>query len=99
MDGILYHKPGNTDIQDMPRPEQLATPSILRDDLLRSCHDSLAGGGHQGLDRTFHVIKLKYIWSTMHGDVYKYNSFLETFVSCRHICDVLRPLKTAQIFQ
>ena len=82
-DSILYHKPvvrSKIDITDMPRSEQLAVPTVLRDDLLRSYHDSLAGGGHQGVDRTYQAIKLKYFWPTMHGDVKRY---VESCIACQ----------------
>ena len=59
--GLLYHFYIS---RGLPREErlvkQLAVPKIMRDDILRSYHDSLAGGGHQGHERTFAAIRLKY---------------------------------------
>ena len=80
---ILYHTPiirSNTIVEDIPKLKQLVMPSCLRDDLLKSYHDSLAGGGHQGVDRTYQALKLKYFWPTMHGDVKRY---VESCISCQ----------------
>ena len=94
---ILYHTPiirSNTIVEDMPRSEQFVVPSCLRDDLLKSYHDSLAGGGHQGVDRTYQALKLKYFWPTMHGDVKRY---VESCISCqrskRSYLNTTAPLK------
>jgi len=40
--------------------KQIAVPRILRDDILRSYHHCIAGGGHQGFERTFAALRNKY---------------------------------------
>ena len=57
-DGIPYHK----------HVLQLTIPAVLQDDLLHSNRESLAGGGHQGVDCTYKAIKLKYFWPTVHHE-------------------------------
>ena len=51
---------------------QLAVPKSWRADVLRSYHDSLLGGGHQGFDRTYAAIRLKYFWPKMYATVLDY---------------------------
>ena len=41
---------------------QLAVPTNWREDVLRSYHDSLLEGGHQGFNRTYAVICMKSYW-------------------------------------
>ena len=75
INGLLYHfySPRS---RGLPKEErfvkQLALPKVLRDDILRSYHDSLAGGGHQGHERTFAAIRLKYSWQKMYDKIGKY---------------------------
>ena len=75
INGLLYHfySPRS---RGLPREErfvkQLALPKVMRDDILRSYHDSLAGGGHQGHERTFASIRLKYYWPKMYDEIGKY---------------------------
>ena len=87
--GLLFHfyTPRS---RGLPREErlvkQLAVPKIMRDDILRSYHDSLAGGGHQGHERTFAAIRLKYYWPKMYEQIGKYVQ------SCELCQQVKRPV-------
>ena len=87
--GLLFHfyTPRS---RGLPREErlvkQLAVPKIMRDDILRSYHDSLADGGHQGQERTFAAIRLKYYWPKMYEQVGKYVQ------SCELCQQVKRPV-------
>ncbi|CAC5403419.1 Retrovirus-related Pol polyprotein from transposon gypsy,Retrovirus-related Pol polyprotein from transposon 297,Retrovirus-related Pol polyprotein from transposon 17.6 [Mytilus coruscus] len=59
-DGILKHFYSKW-CKQVPRHErlvkQIAVPRILRDDVLRSYHDCILGGGHQGFDRTYSSLR------------------------------------------
>ena len=85
--GLLYHfyTPRS---RGVPREErlvkQLAVPRIMRDDILRSYHDSLAGGGHQGHERTFAAIRLKYYWPKMYDQIGK--SYYNLSNVCLFVC-------------
>ena len=75
INGLLYHfySPRSRGLPKVERfVKQLALPKVLRDDILRSYHDSLAGGGHQGHERTFAAIRLKYYWPKMYDEIGKY---------------------------
>ena len=52
--------------------KQLSVPQIHRLAVLAQYHDGLLGGGHQGQDRTYHAIKLKYHWPGMYKNVCNY---------------------------
>ncbi|CAG2214165.1 unnamed protein product [Mytilus edulis] len=62
------------------------TPSFVYlrfcNDVLRSCHDSLAGGGHLGR-RYGHESRLKYWWPTIYADV-------ETYVKTCNRCQMAK---------
>ena len=77
VDGILYHLHQDRN-RGVPRDQrvikQLAVPRILRDDLLKSYHDSIAGGGHQGYERTYEALRRKYYWPRMYSDVMQYTT-------------------------
>ena len=66
--GLLFHL-YTPRTRGVPKQEkiliQLAVPKIMRDEILRSFHDSVAGGGHQGCERTYAALQLKYFWPTM----------------------------------
>ena len=75
LDNVLYHyyqprskraRHPNTYIR------QLAVPRCLREDTLRSYHDSVAGGAHLGFERTYRSIQLKYYWPGMFQNVADY---------------------------
>jgi hypothetical protein len=51
---------------------QIAMPKILRNDVLTSYHDSIAGGAHRGLQNTFAAIRLKYYWPRMYQQIHDY---------------------------
>ena len=77
VDGILYHLHQDRN-RGIPRDQrvikQLAVPRVLRDDLLKSYHDSIAGGGHQGYERTYEALRRKYFWPRMYSDVLQYTT-------------------------
>ena len=52
--------------------KQLAVPQSLRNDVLKSYHDSLAGGCHLRVQRTYTAIKQKYFTPGMYQNVYDY---------------------------
>ena len=52
--------------------KQLAVPRCLREDVLKSYHDSIAGGAHLGFERTYRAIQLKYYWPGMYQNVADY---------------------------
>ncbi|XP_053389855.1 protein NYNRIN-like [Mercenaria mercenaria] len=79
--GVLLHlyTPRTKGIpKDQKLITQVCVPFILRDDVLKSYHDSLAGGMHQGFERTYAALRQKYYWPTMFRglpttkDKYKY---------------------------
>ena len=74
-DGILKHFYSKRS-RNVPAEERLvkqtAIPVILRDDILKSYHDCLAGGGHQGFERTYAAIRNKYYWPRMYEDIRQY---------------------------
>ena len=74
-DGILKHFYSKRS-RKVPAEERLvkqtAIPVILRDDILKSYHDCLAGGGHQGFERTYAAIRNKYYWPRMYEDIRQY---------------------------
>ncbi len=79
---ILYHCPGRkkNSKKTSDVPPQLVVPKVLRDDLLRSYHDSLAGGGHQGANRVYQALRLKYFWKSMMKDV---NCYVGSCLTCQ----------------
>ena len=81
---------------------QVVVPKCLRSQILSEYHDSLIGGGHQGFDRTYCAIKMKYYWSGMYADV---NKYVKTCNECQHAKRhyhshpaPLHPLPTAGVF-
>ena len=44
----------------------------MREAVLSEYHQSLVGGGHQGLKRTYEAIIAKYFWPRMHRDIKNY---------------------------
>ena len=105
INGLLYHfySPRS---RGLPKEErfvkQLALPKVLRDDILRSYHDSLAGGGHQGHERTFAAIRLKYYWPKMYDEIGKY---VQSCLLCQQVKrpvhakpPPLQPLPVADLF-
>ena len=81
-DGVLFHLfyPRGKGHRSERTTKQLVVPHALRDDVLLSYHDSLIGGGHQGIERTFHHIREKYYWPGMYADVAYY---VKSCVDCQ----------------
>ena len=52
--------------------KQTAIPRRLRDELLKSYHDCIAGGGHQGFERTYAALRNKYYWPSMYENIQQY---------------------------
>ena len=52
--------------------KQIAVPTSRRAMVLAQYHDGLMSGGHQGQDRTYDAIKLKYFWPGMYRDISNY---------------------------
>ena len=70
-DGVLKHfysKRSRNVSAEERLVKQTVIPVILRDEY----HDCLAGGGHQGFERTYAAIRNKYFWPHMYEDVRKY---------------------------
>ena len=64
-DDVLYMYPFYTArTRSVPRParliKRLAIPKSLKEDIIASYYDSIAGGGHLGIDRTYTAIRFKY---------------------------------------
>lgn len=103
-DSILYHHyaPRGKGKRIDRLIRQVAIPYSLRDDVLRSYHDSLAGGGHQGEERCLEAIRLKYFWPNMASDIKEYvKSCLTCQQSKRHIHAhpaPLHPIPPEEIF-
>ena len=82
-DDVLYHF-YTARTRGVPRParliKQLAIPNGLRKDIIASYHDSIAGGGHLGIDRTYTAIRFKYFWPNMYRDITEY---IESCLPCQ----------------
>ena len=100
-DDVLYHlyQPRSKGLPKATRViKQLAVPKVLRDDTLRSYHDSLLGGGHQGFERSYSVIRMKYFWPRMYSDIETYVKTCEEWKkSKRDIHGKKAPLKPMPI--
>ena len=72
-DGLLYHlyTPRGKGLRADRLVKQLVVPASLKHDVLLSYHDSLLAG-HQGFDRTYHLIRLKYFWLRMYNEIKQY---------------------------
>ena len=76
MDGTLFHLYYHAS-RGIPKADrlvrQLAVPEDYRLQVLESYHDSVNGGlAHQGFERCYHAIRLKYYWPGMSSDVYRH---------------------------
>ena len=86
-DGVLYHfyQPR---VKGLPAEQwlvrQLALPGLCRQDVLRSFHDSHAGGGHLGIQKTFAAIRERYYFPGM-------CQIFSTYVTT---CDLCQRIKT-----
>ena len=75
VDDILYHWSvvrGKAIPEEQRRIKQLALPKVLRLDALKSYHDSIAGGGHLGVEKVKTAMYQKYYWPGMHSDIVTY---------------------------
>lgn len=75
VDGILQHfysRRGKQVSREERLTRQTAIPRILRDDILKSYHDCIAGGGHQGFERTYGSLRNKYYWPSMYENIRQY---------------------------
>lgn len=73
--GILYHlyEPRTRGTQRLHTViRQLAVPESLREEVMEQHHDELLGGGHQGFDRTYHLVRQRYYWPRMYSDLQQY---------------------------
>lgn len=73
-DGILYHwyqrRCRNTAMDHALRHiKQIALPRCLHLDDLKSCHDSLAAGGHLGIEKVRSSLLDNYWWFGMHQQI------------------------------
>ena len=100
---ILYHlyQPRRKGHKWTDVKKQLAVPSKMRDNVLKSYHDALSGG-HQGQERTYEAIRLKYFWPKMYSDI---QTYVKTCEQCqqakRYIHQkqaLLKPLPIGQTF-
>ena len=105
VDGLLYHLfyHGSRGIPKGDRlVRQLAVPESYRAQALEAFHDSLAGGAHAGIERTYHHLRTKYYWPQQWEAVYKH-------VQSCHECQQakrnyqskpapLKPLKVTEVF-
>ncbi|VDI13638.1 Hypothetical predicted protein [Mytilus galloprovincialis] len=80
-DDVLYHLyyPKGKGHRADRIVKRLAVPLTLRDDILKSYHDSLLGG-HGGIERTYHTIRYKYYWPGMYSDIQQY---VQTCIQCQ----------------
>lgn len=83
--------------------KQLVVPVALRHDVLVSFHDSLLAGAHQGIDRTYQIIRARYFWPGMYVDIAAYvRSCLDCQSSKKSYTNSkppLCPLPVPQLFQ
>ncbi|CAG2228704.1 unnamed protein product [Mytilus edulis] len=105
-DGILKHfysKRCKKVPQDERLVKQIAVPKVLRDDLLKSYHDCIAGGGHQGFERTYAALRNKYFWQSMYSDINTYVKTCETCQQSKRAFNArpppLQPQQTHDVFQ
>jgi len=72
-DGLLYHlyTPRGKGLRADRLIKQLVVPDSLKHEVLLGYHDSLLAG-HQGFDRTYHLIRLKYYWLRMYNEIKQY---------------------------
>ncbi len=72
-DNLLYHlyTPRGKGLKADCIVKQLVVPDALKHDIMVSYHDSLLAG-HQGFDRTYHLIRLKYYWPRMYSQIKQY---------------------------
>ena len=52
--------------------KQLALPTQYRSEALAAYHDSLLGGGHQGVDRTYLSLRQRFFWPRLYSATEEY---------------------------
>ena len=82
-EGILYHLyyPRGKGHKLDRVVKQLVVPHQLQNDVLRSYHDSITAG-HQGLERTYQAVRMKYFWKNMFGDI---QTYIKTCEDCQQV--------------
>ena len=65
----FYSKRGKNVPLEKHLVKQTAIPQCLRNELLKSYHDCIAGGGHKGFERTYSSLRNKYYWPSMYEDI------------------------------
>ena len=91
-EGVLYHlwyprAPGHRNDRVI---KQLVVPVQLRNDVLLSFHDSLIGGAHQGIERTYSIIRERYYWPGMYADIAQY---VRSCLDCQQSKQTHRPTR------
>ena len=93
-DGVLKHF-YSTRGRHVPLEERLvkqtAIPKSLRDELLKSYHDCIAGSGHQGFERTYASLRNKYCWPSMYEDIRQYVRTCEVCQQSKRVFHVKPP--------
>lgn len=75
VNGILTHlfqRRCSRQPEEMRYITQIALPKVLRLDALKQYHDSLAGGGHLGIEKVRASLIQRYFWPRMHQDIVDY---------------------------
>lgn len=70
--GVLYHLYEPRGKRQNRLVRQLAVPMSMRNQIMHEHHDALIGGGHQGFDRTYSLIRQKYYWPRMFAELQAY---------------------------
>ena len=81
-EGLLFRSylPGHLRNRSTFR-DQLLVPTSLRKNVINSCHDLPASGGHLALKETLDTIRDRIWWPTMSTDV---RAHIEACLSCQH---------------
>ena len=102
--GILYHlhTPRKAGKDNLPH-RQLVVPHALRNDVILAHHDSIAGGSHQGIERTFAHIRTNYYWPSMYNDIVTYVKSCEQCQQAKRFYNKsnvpLNPMPIPRLFQ
>ena len=102
LDNRLHHLPRPS--KTNPRlHRQVVIPLQYRQTVLEYYHDSVAGGSHQGFDRTYNAIRSSYYWPGMYTDIYDYIKgcpVCQTSKRAYHnLPPPLHPLPIAEVFE
>ncbi|CAG2214425.1 unnamed protein product [Mytilus edulis] len=94
-DSVLFHwyqKRCRGMDPEFRRIKQIALPKSLRLEALQSYHDSLAAGGHFGIDKVNNSLIQKYWWKSMHQDITDYVKSCDRCQRAKQNCNPNRPL-------